>query len=162
MACPYHLLHAQSVPTIELGSKVLRLGMEQQEVIAALGGTYHVTVEARDSGSALLLWQGTGSERILVATLDFRHGKLRSAVRHWGPDDQDKGIPLANAFYGLARQFVDEGRNRCILKVFSSQDPESESRIVELDCSGKRILVGIAMSSRYGNGATVEEALSEP
>ena len=82
-------------------------------------------------------------------------------VPDWGPLDQHSGVPLANALYGAMSELVNEGRRICYLSVLSNQTPTGESRTVSLNCSGKRVEVGMIMSEQYGNFASVTEALGE-
>src|SRR6266480_1897060 len=141
--------------SITMGSVLIKLGMQRDRVIARLNsGGY-------DLDETGIVFQGSGTSRRALGSLGFKGGVLRWISRDWGPKDQQSGVPLANAWYGVMSELAKEGKRLCYLSVGSNQAPTGESRTVSLNCSGKRAEVGVVLSDQDGNFASVTEALGD-
>jgi hypothetical protein len=120
--------------TIDFGNKVLRLGMAEDAVIAALAENYSV-----DEMGFVTTKSGPPYES--AGQLVFKNGRLVGVWKDWSPNNQQQGYELANNIYGLFKALEDEGRTNCILSTGSKQTATSEQKTAFLLCGGKEIQI---------------------
>jgi hypothetical protein len=150
------LAQSSTDSSVTMGNAPLKLGMQQDQVVARLSASGYDFDET--SG---IVFSGSGTYRRAIGSLLFKEGVLRRISSDWGPSNQQGGVPLANALFGVMSEFVNEGRRICYLSVLSNRTPTGESHTVSLTCSGKRAEVGVILDNQYGNYASVTEEIGD-
>jgi hypothetical protein len=150
-------VRTRNTNVIELGIPLV-LGLQQQDVLEQLKKISQYKLIKVAGGDAWIVRSGDNA----VASLSFHDGKLTEVSRSWGPENQQSGVPFAKGLFGVANQFVKEGRTNCVLQTNASEYPGSESRGVSIICNGKYIEVNVTEvvdGDAKGSYATVEETM---
>jgi hypothetical protein len=150
---------------ISFGTVRLTLGMPQDVVLTTLGKSYDL--EKVNEGPQFSSWfvhARAGTEKLAppkyVGNVAFKQGKLTSAMKNWGPENQQKGIEFANSLYDVVTSFTNEGRTVCSIETGRKKDPGYDSKTIFVTCGAKYIRIDL-LSGPQGESTSMAEVLGQ-
>jgi len=114
--------------------------MPQDLVVTKLAESYRLQKLGEAGGnSSWVVSSKDGPPYRPIGSVFFKGGKLNSVFKHWGPEDQQKGVDFARAVYAAIASLSKEGKGPCTISVGESQQPGFESRDASISCGERYV-----------------------
>jgi hypothetical protein len=155
-----------AIDEIRIGGANLRLGMPKEEALSDLGRYYALQIPRGTVGDSWIILDKTHSET-LVGNVEFRAGKLHSAIKFWTDTNKDySGPEAAEIVYKVFSELVSRGNRNCKVSTSTTLPPSGpghlESRETDFTCGHRQVAVILSWQSSSGYIQINESLSAEP
>lgn len=149
---------------IYAGNVSLQLGMEKDAVISKLAERDYKLTKLENSESSSESWivsqknEQTG-EYDLIATLQFKNGRLLWALREWAESWDTGSAKIGKNLYFLIKSLEESGNAACSIETKSQESPDLDSKDTLIHCGRRMVTVSVSKYKEQHEETQVTETV---